>query len=66
MNTCALVTTTWKVRAFRDNGSVKEQRQLGLSGITTEKDFLNLCRNIHPQTDEQLTPRMNTKRVTRG
>ena len=39
-------------------------RALGLSGITTEKEFLNLCRNIHPQTDEQLTQRMNTKRIT--
>jgi conjugative relaxase-like TrwC/TraI family protein len=39
-------------------------KELGLSGITVEKDFLNLCRNIHPQTGEQLTPRMNTKRTT--
>jgi conjugative relaxase-like TrwC/TraI family protein len=38
-------------------------RELGLSGITTEKDFLNLCQNIHPQTEEQLTPRLNSKRV---
>jgi conjugative relaxase-like TrwC/TraI family protein len=37
--------------------------ELGLSGVTTEKEFLNLCRNIHPRTDEQLTPRMNSKRV---
>ena len=37
-------------------------KELKLSGVTTEKDFLNLCRNIHPQTEEQLTPRMNTKR----
>ena len=37
---------------------------LGLSGITTEKEFLNLCHNLHPQTDEQLTERMNTKRIT--
>jgi conjugative relaxase-like TrwC/TraI family protein len=37
---------------------------LGLSGVTTEKEFLNLCHNLHPQTDEQLTERMNTKRVT--
>src|ERR1039457_6946497 len=37
--------------------------ELGLSGVTTEKDFLNLCRNIHPRTEEQLTPRMNSKRV---
>jgi len=39
-------------------------KELKLSGVTTEKDFLNLCRNIHPQTDEQLTPRLNTKRNT--
>jgi conjugative relaxase-like TrwC/TraI family protein len=37
-------------------------RELGLSGVTTEKDFLNLCRNLHPQSGEQLTPRLNTKR----
>ncbi len=39
-------------------------RELGLSGITTEKDFLNLCQNIHPQTEEQLTPRLNSKRIS--
>jgi conjugative relaxase-like TrwC/TraI family protein len=39
-------------------------RELGLAGVTTEKDFLNLCHNLHPQTGEQLTPRMNTKRIT--
>ncbi|HTV39814.1 MAG TPA: MobF family relaxase [Candidatus Sulfotelmatobacter sp.] len=39
-------------------------KKLGLAGVTTEKDFLNICRNIHPQTNERLTPRMNTKRVT--
>jgi conjugative relaxase-like TrwC/TraI family protein len=38
--------------------------ELGLAGITTEKDFVNLCRNIHPQTEERLTPRMNTKRIS--
>ena len=38
-------------------------RKLGLSGVTTEKEFLNLCNNLHPRTDEQLTPRMNSKRV---
>ena len=38
--------------------------QLGLSGATREKEFLNLCNNLHPQTGEQLTPRMNTKRVS--
>src|ERR1700733_15024144 len=39
-------------------------QKLGLSGITTEKDFLNLCRNMNPQTGEQLTPRMNGKRIS--
>jgi conjugative relaxase-like TrwC/TraI family protein len=38
-------------------------RELGLSGVTTEREFLNLCNNLHPQTEEQLTPRMNSKRV---
>ena len=38
--------------------------ELGLSGVTTEKEFLNLYRNIHPRTDEQLTPRLNSKRVS--
>src|ERR1022692_3627779 len=39
-------------------------KELKLSGVTTEKNFLNLCHNIHPQTGDQLTPRMNTKRNT--
>ena len=39
-------------------------KELKLSGITNEKDFLNLCRNIHPQTNEQLTPRLNSKRIS--
>jgi conjugative relaxase-like TrwC/TraI family protein len=39
-------------------------KELKLLGVTTEKDFLNLCHNFHPQTEEQLTPRMNTKRNT--
>jgi conjugative relaxase-like TrwC/TraI family protein len=39
-------------------------RELKLSGVTTEKDFLNLCRNIHPQMNEQLTPRLNSKRIS--
>ena len=38
-------------------------KKLNLSGITTEKDFLNLCRNLNPQTGERLTQRMNGKRV---
>jgi conjugative relaxase-like TrwC/TraI family protein len=39
-------------------------KELGLAGVTKEKEFLNLCNNLHPQTGEQLTPRMNTKRVS--
>jgi conjugative relaxase-like TrwC/TraI family protein len=39
-------------------------RELKLSGVTNEKDFLNLCRNIHPQTNEQLTLRLNSKRTS--
>jgi len=38
-------------------------RQLGLSGVTNEQEFVNLCRNLHPQSGEQLTPRQNSKRV---
>lgn len=38
-------------------------RQLGLSGVTNEQEFINLCRNLHPQSGEQLTPRLNSKRV---
>ena len=38
--------------------------ELNLSGVTTEKDFLNLCRNIHPHTDERLTQRQNGKRIS--
>jgi conjugative relaxase-like TrwC/TraI family protein len=36
---------------------------LGLAGVTTENEFMNLCRNLHPQSGEQLTPRLNSKRV---
>jgi conjugative relaxase-like TrwC/TraI family protein len=39
-------------------------KQLGLSGVTNEKEFVNLCRNLHPQSGEQLTPRLNSKRVS--
>jgi conjugative relaxase-like TrwC/TraI family protein len=38
-------------------------RELGLSGVTTENEFMNLCRNLHPQSGQQLTPRLNSKRV---
>jgi conjugative relaxase-like TrwC/TraI family protein len=37
---------------------------LGLSGVTNEQEFLRLCRNIHPQTGERLTQRLNGKRIT--
>jgi conjugative relaxase-like TrwC/TraI family protein len=39
-------------------------KKLNLSGVTTEKDFINLCRNVNPQTEKQLTPRMNGKRIS--
>ena len=39
-------------------------RRLGLSGVTNESEFVNLCRNLHPQSGEQLTPRLNSKRVS--
>jgi conjugative relaxase-like TrwC/TraI family protein len=42
----------------------KGAAELNLAGVTTEKDFLNLCRNIHPQTDERLTQRQNEKRIS--
>ena len=38
-------------------------KRLNLSGITTEREFLNLCQNLNPQTGERLTQRMNGKRV---
>ena len=64
VNICGSVITTWKAGAFPVNGFGEGARQLGLSGVTNEKDFVNLCRNLHPQTGEQLTPRMNSKRVS--
>ena len=39
-------------------------RELGLSGVATEKEFVNLCRNLHPQSDEQLTPRLSSERIS--
>jgi conjugative relaxase-like TrwC/TraI family protein len=39
-------------------------KKLNLSGVTNEKDFIHLCRNVNPQTGEQLTPRMNGKRTS--
>ena len=38
-------------------------KELGLAGVTTENAFMNLCRNLHPQSGQQLTPRLNSKRV---
>jgi hypothetical protein len=29
-------------------------KTLNLSGVTNEKDFINLCRNVNSQTGEQL------------
>jgi conjugative relaxase-like TrwC/TraI family protein len=42
----------------------KGAEELGLTGITNEQEFLKLCRNLHPQTGERLTQRLNSKRVT--
>ena len=39
-------------------------KRLNLSGVTNEKDFIRLCRNWNPQTGDQLTPRMNSKRIS--
>ncbi len=41
----------------------KGAEELGLRGETATEDFVNLCRNIHPQTGERLTQRLNSKRV---
>lgn len=38
-------------------------KKLNLLGITNEKDFINLCQNLNPQTGVRLTQRMNGKRV---
>jgi conjugative relaxase-like TrwC/TraI family protein len=37
---------------------------LGLTGATHTDEFVNLCRNLHPETGERLTQRQNGKRVT--
>src|ERR1051325_5885177 len=42
----------------------KGAEELRLSGVTQADEFLKLCQNIHPQTDERLTPRQNAKRLT--
>ena len=36
--------------------------KLGLTGRVKEDDFLKLCHNQNPQTDETLTQRMKTTR----
>jgi conjugative relaxase-like TrwC/TraI family protein len=41
----------------------KGAEALGLTGVTLEKDFLNLCRNVHPQSGERLTMRQKTVRM---
>ena len=41
----------------------KGAEELGLSGVTNEPEVLRLCRNLHPQTEERLTQRLNSKRV---
>jgi conjugative relaxase-like TrwC/TraI family protein len=35
---------------------------LGLSGEVRQKDYFQLCDNLHPETGEQLTPRMKEDR----
>src|SRR5438094_6041183 len=42
----------------------KGAEELGLSGVTNEPEFLRLCRNLHPQTGERVTQRLNSKRVS--
>src|SRR5438876_5906834 len=37
---------------------------LGLAGPTHSDEFVGLCRNLHPDTGERLTPRQNGKRLT--
>jgi conjugative relaxase-like TrwC/TraI family protein len=39
---------------------------LGLTGVTGMDEFVRLCENIHPQTGEKLTPRLNTTRTEIG
>ena len=43
----------------------KGAEELGLSGETVTEDFVNLCRNLNPQSGERLTQRLNSKRVDR-
>jgi conjugative relaxase-like TrwC/TraI family protein len=39
---------------------------LGLSGVTTEDQFVRLCDNLNPQTGERLTLRLKTTRTEKG
>src|SRR3984957_1973300 len=39
---------------------------LGLAGVTHTDEFLKLCRNLHPTTDERLTQRHNGTRMEAG
>lgn len=41
----------------------KGAEALGLRGETATADFVNLCRNLNPQSGERLTPRLNFKRA---
>ncbi len=41
-------------------------KELGLTGIVLEKDFLALCEGLNPQTGHRLTQRMNTVRFEKG
>jgi conjugative relaxase-like TrwC/TraI family protein len=41
----------------------KGAEELGLRGETATDDFVNLCRNLNPQTGERLTQRLNSKRA---
>ena len=41
----------------------KGAEELGLHGETATDDFVNLCRNLNPQTGERLTQRHNSKRA---
>lgn len=42
----------------------KGAEELGLRGETATEDFVNLCRNLNPQTGERLTQRLNSKRAS--
>src|SRR6266571_1158848 len=41
----------------------KGAEDLGLSGLTTEAEFVRLCDNLHPQTGQKLTQRQKTTRT---